>query len=132
SICRAPVGTATRLRGPTAVMRPPSISTIASEIGAPPLPSMTVPPIRAVTAAGTCAAGRAIDVNRAPATMTVDIVQRTGRVYGSDLRPRQRPPSPPVTSVPAALLSSPYGPRRTGFLQQPQRDPHRQAELPAL
>src|SRR5262245_1767433 len=142
SICRAPAGTATPLRGPTAVMRPPPISTTASGIGAPPLPSMTVPPTSAVTLAAACpsrpsgdaaeadlsrrsgdaaeadlsrrsdevaeaeecAVGRARAASSAAATHVVEIVRRTRRVYGSELRPRQRPLSPLATPVPASDL----------------------------
>ena len=46
----APPGTGVEARGPTAAMRPPSMTTVASASGGPPLPSMTVAPTIAVVA----------------------------------------------------------------------------------
>src|SRR2546430_17696441 len=43
-ITRAPAGTFTDDREPTAAMRLPRTTIVASGIGAPPLPSITVPP----------------------------------------------------------------------------------------
>ncbi len=44
SITVAPGGTCTDARDPTALILPPVTMTVASDIGEPPLPSMTVPP----------------------------------------------------------------------------------------
>ena len=57
SITWAPSGTSTDARGPTAAMRFPSMSSVPSARGGPPLPSMmTAPTIAMGAAAGVWAA----------------------------------------------------------------------------
>jgi hypothetical protein len=48
----APEGTGVDARGPAAVMRPSAMTTTLSTIGVPPLPSISVAPLMAVTALG--------------------------------------------------------------------------------
>src|SRR5262245_33403535 len=48
----AAAGGCTRARGPTAAMRAPVTTTVASASGAPPLPSMTVAPTNAMERSG--------------------------------------------------------------------------------
>src|SRR5262245_32060305 len=59
SMTVAPCGTCTDARGPSAVIFPPLTTGVASEIGAPPLPSITVAPTIASMGAGVCLASSA-------------------------------------------------------------------------